>query len=82
MTNYGILRGDYNRNGRIDNDREARANTEFNSFEIDTLQKELRSLKNKIKLNTIVSSNQSAAQWSRAGGYVPCRIPPTAVLLP
>ena len=52
------LRGDINRNGVIDNDREARTNTEYNSVDIQKLQNELRNLKKRLTVSTIATNNQ------------------------
>ena len=54
MNSY-LLRGDFNQNGMIDNNKEERANIEFNAKDIQTIQNELKNLKK--KLNVSVSSN-------------------------
>ena len=56
MNSY-LLRGDVNRNGFIDNDNEARKNTELNSVDIAGLQKELKRLSRRVNNNTVLASN-------------------------
>ena len=56
MNSY-VLRGDANRNGFIDNDNEARRNTEFNSIDIDKLNNELKKLTKRVKINTVLANN-------------------------
>ena len=56
MKSY-VLRGDVNRNGLIDNDNEARRNTELNSVDITKLQKELKRLNRRVNVNTVLATN-------------------------
>ena len=51
------LKGDVNGNGIIDNDNEARRNTEFNSVDIANLQRELNGLKRRIEISSFVANN-------------------------
>ena len=57
MYNKRILRGDANNNGVIDNDNEARRNTEFNSLDIAKLQHELNGLKRRVDISSFVANN-------------------------
>ena len=55
--NYSLsLKGDINNNGKIDNDKEARANIAFNAKDIQELQNELKRLKKKVNVDYNISS--------------------------
>ena len=51
------LKGDYNNNGTIDNDKEERANIVFNARYINNLQSELKRLKRRVNAEYNVSNN-------------------------
>ena len=57
MINSYVLRGDLNRNGIIDNDAEARRNTELNSVDINKLQNELKRLSKRVNVNSVLASS-------------------------
>ena len=57
MLKQVYLRGDVNGNGVIDNDNEARRNTEFNSVDIANLQRELKGLKRRVDISAFVANN-------------------------
>ena len=52
------LKGDINNNGKIDNDKEERANIEYNAKDIKGLQDELKRLKKRITTNSYNISNK------------------------
>ena len=51
------LKGDYNNNGSIDNNKEERANIVFNARDINNLQSELKRLKRRVNAEYNVSNN-------------------------
>ena len=53
MNHSTSLKGDINNNGRIDNDKEEKANIEFNAKDIQGLQNELSKLKRRMNVNPI-----------------------------
>ena len=65
MSHSTSLKGDINNNGRIDSDREEKANIEFNAKDIQGLQNELSKLKRRMNVSPISNRQNEFASSAK-----------------